>query len=83
MLLGLQKSLFRYMPFKSFPLQRHNAENLKQIFPKKELCGLSPIFHIHVFASDLYCIFPGSVCLFCCGKTCGPILGIYKLPTDI
>ncbi len=23
-------------------------------------------------------IFPGSVCLFCCRKICGPILGIYK-----
>jgi hypothetical protein len=34
-------------------LQRHNAENLKQIFPEKELCGLSPEFHIHVSVSDL------------------------------
>ncbi len=27
-------------------------------------------------------IFPGSVCLFCCRKICGPILGIYKSLTD-
>ncbi len=30
----------------------------------------------------IYCIFPGSVCLFCCRKLCGPILGIYKSLTD-
>jgi hypothetical protein len=35
-------------------LQRQNAENLKQIFPEKELRGLSPNFHIHVSVSDLY-----------------------------
>jgi hypothetical protein len=35
-------------------LQRHNTENLKQIFPEKELRGLSPNFHIHVSVSDLY-----------------------------
>ncbi len=35
-------------------LQRTNAENLKQIFPEKELCGHRPNFHIHVFVSDLY-----------------------------
>ncbi len=35
-------------------LQRHNTENLKQIFPEKKLCGLSPNFHIHVSVIDLY-----------------------------
>jgi hypothetical protein len=34
--------------------QRHNTENSKQIFPEKELRGLSPNFHIHVSVSDLY-----------------------------
>jgi hypothetical protein len=29
-------------------LQRHNTENLKQIFPEMELRGLSPNFHNHV-----------------------------------
>jgi hypothetical protein len=33
--------------------QRHNTENLKQIFPEKDLRGLSPNFHIHVSVSDL------------------------------
>ncbi len=44
-------------------LQRHNNKNSKQIFPEKEFQGLSPNFHIHVSASDLY-VFPGSVCLY-------------------
>jgi hypothetical protein len=34
--------------------QRHNTENLKQIFPEKELRGLSTKFHIHVSVSELY-----------------------------
>jgi hypothetical protein len=35
-------------------LQRYNTENLKQIFPEKELRGLSPYyFYIHVSVSDL------------------------------
>jgi hypothetical protein len=38
----------------SITLQRHNIENSKQIFPEKELCGLSPNFHIHVSVSNLY-----------------------------
>ncbi len=47
-------------------LQRHNTENSKQIFPEKELRGLSPNFHIHVSAIF---IFPQSVCLLCCRST--------------
>jgi hypothetical protein len=54
-----------------------NTENSKQIFPEKELRGLSPNFHIN----EIY-IFPPSVCLFCCRKICGPILGINKYLTD-
>jgi hypothetical protein len=34
--------------------QRHNTENSKQIFPEKELRGLSPNAYIHVSVSDLY-----------------------------
>jgi hypothetical protein len=37
-------------------LQRRNTENSKQIFPEKELRGLSPNFYIHVSVRDLYCI---------------------------
>jgi hypothetical protein len=35
-------------------LQRHNTENLKQLYPEKELHGLSPNIHILVSVSDLY-----------------------------
>jgi hypothetical protein len=35
-------------------LQRHNTKDLKQIFPKKELRGHNPNFHIHVSVSALF-----------------------------
>ncbi len=35
-------------------LQRHNTENLKQLFPEKKLRGHSPNFHIHVSVIVLY-----------------------------
>jgi hypothetical protein len=35
-------------------LQRHNTENLIQMFPEKELWGLSPNFYIHMSVSDFY-----------------------------
>jgi hypothetical protein len=47
-------------------MQRHNTENLKQIFPEKKLLGYSPNFHIHVSVRDLY--IPICICLFCCRK---------------
>jgi predicted DNA-binding protein with PD1-like motif len=37
----------------AYALQRTNTEYWKQIFPEKELRGLSPNFHIHVSVSDL------------------------------
>jgi hypothetical protein len=61
---------------KSFStLQRHNTENLNQIFPEKELCGHSPSFHIHVSVSVLY--IPTML-----QKICGSILGTYKSLTE-
>ncbi len=75
------KTNYKDDPF--FPtLQRHNTENLKQIFPEKELRGLSPNFHIHVFVSDLYIptiLLPNLLK----ENKCGPILGIYKSVTDV
>jgi hypothetical protein len=35
-----------------------NAENLKQIFPDKELRGHGPNFHIHVSVSNLNLYIP-------------------------
>jgi hypothetical protein len=55
--------------------KRRNTENSKQIFPEKELWGLSPNFHIHVSESDLYIPMIGAPTLM--QEICGPILGIY------
>jgi hypothetical protein len=59
-----------------FTLKRHNTENLKQIFPKKDGGALSPNFDIHVCVSNLNVLTIG-LPIFC-RKICGPILGIYK-----
>ncbi len=61
-------------------LQRTNTENLKQIFPEKELRDISPNFHIHVSVSDLY--IPTIDLPILLREICGPILGIYKSLTD-
>jgi hypothetical protein len=62
-------------------LQRTNTENLKQIFPEKELRRHSPNFHIHVSVSDLYD--PPTIDLsILLQEICGPILEIYQSLTD-
>ncbi len=71
--------IFDLIHSKDITLKRRSSEKAKQIFPEKELCALSPNFHIHVSVSDLY--IPRWVCLFC-RKICGPILEIYRLLTD-
>jgi hypothetical protein len=57
-------------------LQRTNAENLKQIFPEKELRGQSSNFHTHVFLSYLY--FHTIDLPILLQEICGPILGIFS-----
>jgi len=61
-------------------LQRTNTENSKQIFPEKELRGLSPNFHIHVSVSDLYIPTIGLPILLQENMRIDP--GIYKYLTD-
>jgi hypothetical protein len=56
-------------------LQKTNTENLKQIFPEKELRSHRPKFHIHVSVSDLFV--PTIDLPILLQEICGPILGIY------
>jgi hypothetical protein len=62
-------------------VQRHNNENLKQIFPEKELHGFSPDFQIHVSVSDLYIPTIGLPILL--QENMWTDLGIYKSLTGI
>ncbi len=52
----------------------------KWSFPKKNYNVLSLNSYTHISVRFIY--FRGSVCLFCCRKICGPILGICKSLTD-
>jgi hypothetical protein len=48
-----EKLLTRSVNTLTDTLQRHNTENLKRIFPERELRSLNTNFHIHVAVSDL------------------------------
>jgi hypothetical protein len=61
-------------------MQRTNTENLKQIFPEKELRGHIPNFHIHLSVSDLF--IPKIDLPILLQEICGPILGISKSLTE-
>jgi hypothetical protein len=61
-------------------LQGTNTENSKQIFPKKELRGHSPNFHIPVSVGNLY--IPTIDLPMMVQEICGPIQEIYKSLTD-
>ncbi len=54
----------------------------KQIFPEKELRGLSPNFHTFMCLWVIY-VFPGLARLFCCRRICGRLLGIYLYHSHI
>ncbi len=53
----------------------HCNENPIYVFPEQELCAASVPISTFMCLWGIY-IFQLSVCLFCCRKICGPILGI-------
>jgi hypothetical protein len=61
-------------------LDIHCNENPINVFLFWELCGLSPNFHIHVSASDLYS--PRIGLHISSSRTGRPIVGIYQSLTD-
>ena len=54
----------------------HCTENPIDLFLEMKLHDLVPNSYIHVSVSDLYCIFPGLVCLFGCNKIGRPTVKI-------
>jgi hypothetical protein len=59
-------------------VQRQNKENLKQIFPGKELRGYSPNSYIHFSVSDSYILYiPLGGLPILLLKIVGPNVGIY------
>ncbi len=61
-------------------LQRHNAKNSNKYSQKRNWAASVPISTFKCLWA-IY-LFPWSVCLFCCRKIYGPILGIQKLLTN-
>ncbi len=66
------------------PMKLHCKDTIPKIWNKyfqKRNCAATVPISTFVCVGTIY-IFPKSVCLFCCMKICGPILGIYKSLTD-
>jgi hypothetical protein len=64
----------------STALQRTNTENLKQIFPEKEMRVQSSNFHIYEICERF--IHSRDRSAYLLQEICGPILGIYKSLID-
>ncbi len=60
---------------------KNTTVKIRKKYSQKRNCAASVPISTFRCLWSIY-ILPWSVCLFCCRKICGPILGIYKLPTD-
>ncbi len=54
---------------------------IRNKYSQKRNCAATAPISTFMCLCAIY-IFPRSICLFCCRKICGPILGIYKSLTD-
>jgi hypothetical protein len=81
-----QQECIRLAPFGTLErigaLQRHNTKKFKTNNPRKRIARPQSQFPQSFMCMWAIYIFPRSVCLFCCRRICGPILGIYKSLTD-
>ena len=59
----------------------HTARTIQNKYSRERNCAASVPISTFMCLWAIY-IFPRSVCLFCCRKKCGPILGINKSLTD-
>ncbi len=86
--MGVVKSKLKTSATKALKTLRvlviHCKEIQIYVFPEKELQGLSSNFHIHISVSNLYTVFPRSICPFgWLQQNRWTILGIYKSLTDV
>jgi hypothetical protein len=67
---------------KGFYSCKDTIPKIRNKYFQKRNCTASVPISTFVCVGERFIYSHNSVCLFCCSKTCGPILGIYKSLTD-
>ncbi len=65
----------------SFPAKKDTIPKIQNKYSRKWNWAASFPIPTFIFLRAIY-VFPGAVCLFCCRKIGGPIVGIYKSLTE-